>query len=559
MNIQSAKEFIKENLLIEDVISEYIHLEKSGKNYKALCPFHTEDTPSFFVFPNTQTFKCFGCGAQGDVITFVEKYENISFVDAIKKLSKKANITLEEESEELHKRVLNILNSKYYETLALLPQDHPAKKYVLNRFNEQEIQTFSLGYSSGAEYEDIFKVFSEPLLELNYKNHDMFKNRIIFPIKDINGDVIGFTARAIDEQTTPKYINSPDSFLFDKKHVLYNINIAKKFATTNDLVIITEGVADTIKMLSIGFPNTVGLLGLDVSFEKVKLISSLSKNQILMLDNDNSGRKGTMEYIKNSIPLKAQIVVPIYKEKDPDMLLKQHSKEEVIKIIKKSVPGINYLVYLIKAKYDLNNVFQKQKFLQELYSLYNALVVHEQPLFADKVIKLVEKLGITKEAFLNIKDTDYIQEEPDTKVDFNTSNNLSNLNKVLLVLIINASDEIKEFLLNLNPDDFIEPITCDTIKNYQRKLKLNEVIDKYPFIYDYILSHYDSISDLPKEKVNDYFLKFKDYVENKLKIMRELTILNERLRNTVLPEEKAELVEKIIEIQQKIKTVSNNS
>lgn len=559
MNIQSAKEFIKENLLIEDVISEYIHLEKSGKNYKALCPFHTEDTPSFFVFPNTQTFKCFGCGAQGDVITFVEKYENISFVDAIKKLSKKANITLEEESEELHKRVLNILNSKYYETLALLPQDHPAKKYVLNRFNEQEIQTFSLGYSSGIEYEDIFKVFSEPLLELNYKNHDMFKNRIIFPIKDINGDVIGFTARAIDEQTTPKYINSPDSFLFDKKHVLYNINIAKKFATTNDLVIITEGVADTIKMLSIGFPNTVGLLGLDVSFEKVKLISSLSKNQILMLDNDNSGRKGTMEYIKNSIPLKAQIVVPIYKEKDPDMLLKQHSKEEVIKIIKKSVPGINYLVYLIKAKYDLNNVFQKQKFLQELYSLYNALVIHEQPLFADKVIKLVEKLGITKEAFLNIKDTDYIQEEPDTKVDFNTSNNLSNLNKVLLVLIINASDEIKEFLLNLNPDDFIEPITCDIIKNYQRKLKLNEVIDKYPFIYDYILSHYDSISDLPKEKVNDYFLKFKDYVENKLKIMRELTILNERLRNTVLPEEKAELVEKIIEIQQKIKTVSNNS
>ncbi|MDI3478457.1 MAG: primase [Thermoanaerobacterium sp.] len=559
MNIQSAKEFIKENLLIEDVISEYIHLEKSGKNYKALCPFHTEDTPSFFVFPNTQTFKCFGCGAQGDVITFVEKYENISFVDAIKKLSKKANITLEEESEELHKRVLNILNSKYYETLALLPQDHPAKKYVLNRFNEQEIQTFSLGYSSGIEYEDIFKAFSEPLLELNYKNHDMFKNRIIFPIKDINGDVIGFTARAIDEQTTPKYINSPDSFLFDKKHVLYNINIAKKFATTNDLVIITEGVADTIKMLSIGFPNTVGLLGLDVSFEKVKLISSLSKNQILMLDNDNSGRKGTMEYIKNSIPLKAQIVVPIYKEKDPDMLLKQHSKEEVIKIIKKSVPGINYLVYLIKAKYDLNNVFQKQKFLQELYSLYNALVIHEQPLFADKVIKLVEKLGITKEAFLNIKDTDYIQEEPDTKVDFNTSNNLSNLNKVLLVLIINASDEIKEFLLNLNPDDFIEPITCDTIKNYQRKLKLNEVIDKYPFIYDYILSHYDSISDLPKEKVNDYFLKFKDYVENKLKIMRELTILNERLRNTVLPEEKAELVEKIIEIQQKIKTVSNNS
>lgn len=559
MNIQSAKEFIKENLLIEDVISEYIHLEKSGKNYKALCPFHTEDTPSFFVFPNTQTFKCFGCGAQGDVITFVEKYENISFVDAIKKLSKKANITLEEESEELHKRVLNILNSKYYETLALLPQDHPAKKYVLNRFNEQEIQTFSLGYSSGIEYEDIFKAFSEPLLELNYKNHDMFKNRIIFPIKDINGDVIGFTARAIDEQTTPKYINSPDSFLFDKKHVLYNINIAKKFATTNDLVIITEGVADTIKMLSIGFPNTVGLLGLDVSFEKVKLISSLSKNQILMLDNDNSGRKGTMEYIKNSIPLKAQIVVPIYKEKDPDMLLKQHSKEEVIKIIKKSVPGINYLVYLIKAKYDLNNVFQKQKFLQELYSLYNALVIHEQPLFADKVIKLVEKLGITKEAFLNIKDTDYIQEEPDTKVDFNTSNNLSNLNKVLLVLIINASDEIKEFLLNLNPDDFIEPITCDIIKNYQRKLKLNEVIDKYPFIYDYILSHYDSISDLPKEKVNDYFLKFKDYVENKLKIMRELTILNERLRNTVLPEEKAELVEKIIEIQQKIKTVSNNS
>jgi DNA primase len=553
MDLKQAKDYIKENLKIEEVIGNYVKLKKSGKNFNAPCPFHAEDAPSFFVFPKTQTFKCFGCGEQGDIISFVEKYENLTFTETIKKLAIENGIEIEKQPEDQYKAMLNDLSKNYYNTLLNLPQNHPAKIYALTRFSETEINEFNIGYSTGEEYKEFYKNNSQLFKELNYKEYDMFKNRIIFPIKDVGKNTVGFTARSITNEKY-KYLNSPDSFLFNKKNILYGIDIARKYAKENDMIIVTEGLADTIKMHSIGFKNTIGLLGLDISLDRLKLISRLSKQQILMMDNDKSGIKAINEYIEKSIPLQLQIAVPLYKEKDPDELITKYGKDKTFSILKQSIPGIDFFVSSKQSEYNLKNVFQKQQFMQDLYNLYNKLLNNKQPVFAENILNKVEEIGITKESFLKtISEPIRKKEKKESNVSFNYNRQLNNLEKTLIVLIINADDKIHDFLMELSTDSLTTKYSVEILENYQYNQKLNIVSEKYEKISDFLMNHYNNISSMPKEKVLKHYNKFKNYIQNNFNAFNKIKKINEKMSKTDSFSEKLDLIEQLIVTQKKIK------
>jgi DNA primase len=302
---------IKQKLDIVEIISEYVTLQKSGHNFKAICPFHSEKTPSFFVFPDNQSWHCFGsCGTGGDIFAFVMKKENIDFAQSLKLLAEKAGISLSEyklpdKAHEERKEKLLRLNEAaaayYHHLLVSTPAGKKARDYLLQRgLSSQSIEQFQLGFSKDS-YEDI----QHHLLAENYGEmdlldtgmvieresggyYDRFRNRIMFPIRDIHGNVTGFGARAMDDSSA-KYINSPQTAIFDKSSSVYAIDRASKFIRQSDMVVITEGYMDVITAHQHGVQNTIAAMGTALTEKQLEILKKLTKNIILALDADSAG------------------------------------------------------------------------------------------------------------------------------------------------------------------------------------------------------------------------------------------------------------------------------
>lgn len=302
---------IKQKLDIVEIISEYVTLQKSGHNFKALCPFHSEKTPSFFVFPDNQSWHCFGsCGIGGDIFAFVMKKENIDFAQSLKLLAEKAGISLTEYKlpdkacEERKEKLLRLNEAAaayYHHLLVTTPAGKKARDYLAQRgLSPQSIEQFQLGFSKD-NYEDI----QHHLLSENYSEKDLldtgmvieresggyydrFRNRIMFPIRDIHGNVTGFGARAMDDSSA-KYINSPQTAIFDKSSSVYGIDRAGKFIRQSDMVVITEGYMDVITAHQHGVQNTVAAMGTALTEKQLDVLKKLTKNIILALDADSAG------------------------------------------------------------------------------------------------------------------------------------------------------------------------------------------------------------------------------------------------------------------------------
>lgn len=385
-DLKDIIEEIKSRCDIVDVISDYMQLKSSGSNYTGLCPFHSEKTGSFMVSKSKQIYKCFGCNAGGDVISFVMRYENVDFMDAVKILARRCGITLERNiSEEEKKKIQEINKFREIHTEAarfyfanLLGTKNPGYEYLKKRgLSDKIIKKFGLGYSlnswnslmnyllaKGYDKTDLVKCGLVTHKTETNKYFDRFRNRVMFPIFNYNGKVIGFGGRVLDD-SLPKYLNSPETLVFNKRLNLYGLNISKK-SIKDDTLILVEGYMDLISLYQNNIENVVATLGTALTIEQARLIRKFAKNVIISYDSDQAGQNATLRAI--DILLKADIKVKILNLKDckdPDDFIKKYGFEGYKKAMEDSDYYIKYKIDILKKKYNLNNDSQKMSFVEE--------------------------------------------------------------------------------------------------------------------------------------------------------------------------------------------------
>ena len=385
-DLKDIIEEIKSRCDIVDIISDYMHLEKSGSNYTGLCPFHSEKTGSFMVSKSKQIYKCFGCNAGGDVISFVMRWENVDFMEAVKILARKCGITLDRNiSEEEKKKIQEINKFREIHTEAarfyfanLLRTKNPGYEYLRKRgLSDKIIKKFGLGYSpnswnslmnyllsKGYDKTDLVKCGLITHKTESNKYFDRFRNRVMFPIFNYNGKVIGFGGRVLDD-SLPKYLNSTETLVFNKRMNLYGLNISKK-GIKDDTLILVEGYMDLISLYQNNIENVVATLGTALTIEQAKLIRRFAKNVIISYDSDQAGQNATLRAI--DILLKADIKVKILNLKDckdPDDFIKKYGFDGYKKAIEESDYYIKFKIDLLKNKYNLKNDTQKMNFVEE--------------------------------------------------------------------------------------------------------------------------------------------------------------------------------------------------
>ena len=303
---------IKARLDIVEVIGDYIPLKKTGRNYKALCPFHSEKTPSFVVFPDSQNWRCFGCGAGGDVYSFVMQYEGWDFPEALRNLARRAGVELEpltpqqSKKQEEYERLRSLLGEAahfFHEMLLDAPEASHARAYVRSRgLSDETVAGFTLGYAPdswdaatghltrlGYEIEDLIEAGLLVVRE-DGRTYDRFRNRLMIPIRDARGNIVGFGARALDKDAKPKYLNSPQSGLFDKSRLLFGLDRARRSIRESETAVIVEGYMDVMQAHQAGFTNVVAQMGTALTEDQLRLLARYAGRLILALDPDAAGQ-----------------------------------------------------------------------------------------------------------------------------------------------------------------------------------------------------------------------------------------------------------------------------
>ena len=412
-------DLIKQKLDIIDIASEYLKLTKAGSNHKALCPFHTEKTPSFIVNPERQTWHCFGaCGVGGDVIELVIKIEKINFAEALKMLAQRAGVQLNNISSDKNSRLYDI-NSEaciFFKTQLELPEGNKAKEYIDKRgLNDEALEIFEFGFSPYGNSALVDKLtslgFKEPeiiqsglaIKRDNNQIRDFFYGRLMIPIKNSTGKVIGFGARVLDD-SNPKYINTPTTPVFDKKSVLFGLSVASKGIRDNDSVVVVEGYLDVITAHQFGFKNVVASMGTALTANQVSSLKSRTNNFILAMDSDSAGREAVLRSLRNTYRVferqlgqKSEVnlsVVLMPSGKDPDTQIRNNLSEWK-KTIANPVPFVQFVIDSIIEKYDINSSSGKGQVVGEIAPLITHMV---NPFEQDHYIDLLSgKLGVKRE------------------------------------------------------------------------------------------------------------------------------------------------------------------
>lgn len=407
-------EQLKTKLDIIDVVSSYIELKKNGANFKAPCPFHDEKSPSFVVSPSKQIFHCFGCGVSGDSISFVMDYEKINYPEAIEKLANQYNFSLQytdKNTQKKHSKLLEKLN-EYYQTL--LTHNKAALTYLKQRgVYESSIEKFELGYAPSSSQTILFiqnNMFNiNEAIELGVTGrhekqvYARFIERIIFPIYGANGSIVGFGGRTISGHQA-KYINSPQTKIFNKSKLLYAYHLAKQDIYTKKEMIITEGYLDAIMLHQAGFTNAVATLGTALTHEHIPLISKTGAKIILAYDGDSAGINAALKAAKMLSASGLNGCVAIFNDNlDPADMVQNAKIEELNNLFKHATPLIEFVINSTIAPFDLKDPKLKEQalfevtsyiktlspFLQEEYKIFIASKLAINPSF----IKISQKNG----------------------------------------------------------------------------------------------------------------------------------------------------------------------
>lgn len=383
---------IRQRSDIVDIISNYIPLIKKGRNYFGVCPFHDDTNPSLSVSPEKQIYKCFSCGAGGNVFTFLMDYESIPFLESVKKISNivglpiNINLVKTEKNNEIHQ--MYNLAEKFYQNNLQSKFGEGALEYLKKRnISEKIISHFNIGLA--LENHSLFSLLKKK--EYNHKDmlqsglieegdYDVFKNRIIFPIKDFNGKTVAFSGRAIDDNQNPKYINTKETIIFRKGDLLYNYHEAKEESRISKKIIVLEGFIDVISLYANGIKNTIATMGTALTKEQVKLIKRLNSEVIIMFDGDEAGIKASLtcadELIKVGVTPK---IVCLEDKLDPDDYINQNG---ILKLNQKLENPTNVLDFKI-------NYFKKNKDLTDTVQLaeYINIMIKQLEQIDDEVLR----------------------------------------------------------------------------------------------------------------------------------------------------------------------------
>ena len=412
-------EKIKSQNDIVDVISERVRLRKAGRNFTGLCPFHNEKTPSFSVSQEKQIYKCFGCGEAGNVISFVMKDKNLPFIEAVKYLANRANIPLEinngEKSKSAKKKDLlyrvNVEAAKFF--FSNLMNNQNAKEYFLNRgIKEETIKKFGLGFANDSWNSLMFylrkKGINDVLLEeaglisVNKekgRKYDRFRNRVMFPVFDYQGKVIGFGGRVLDD-SKPKYLNSPETLVFQKGTNLYGLNFALKHNMSERYFVIVEGYMDLISLHQYGITNVVASLGTALTINQARLLKRYADKVIISYDADMAGQMATLRGLEILRTAGFDVrVLNIPQGKDPDEYVRSNGKEAFLKLINSAEPLIDYRMKKAEEGIDFKNSQSLILYAKRIMEIISDLDPMEKDVY---IKKASENTGIKEQTLYDI-------------------------------------------------------------------------------------------------------------------------------------------------------------
>lgn len=426
-----GEEFLSELRMrtdIENLISSYVILKRRGKTLVGLCPFHNEKTPSFTVYPESQSFYCFGCGSGGDAVTFLRKIENLDYIDAVKALADKAGMTMPDEGgydktiSDKRRRILeaNRAAARYFHSCLMAPEGREALEYLLRRgLTKKTIASFGLGFAPNSWHSLIDHMRSlgftrQELVSANLANesikndrknvYDNFRNRLMFPVIDIRGNVVAFGGRVLDD-SKPKYINTSDTLVYKKGQGIFALNLAKN-GNSDRKLILAEGYMDVIALHQAGFTNAVACLGTALTKEQAGIIARYADEVILSYDNDGAGQAAANRAIqifsKTGIKIR---VLSLSGGKDPDEIIKNHGPERFRALLQGAANDTEYKILKARNKYDVSTDDGKVSFLNEatdvLSFISNSI---EREVYASR---LSGELNISKEAILREAERKY--------------------------------------------------------------------------------------------------------------------------------------------------------
>lgn len=404
---------------IESVISPYVRLKRSGKLSKGLCPFHNEKTPSFTVFHDTNSYYCFGCGSGGDPVSFIMKIENLSYPDAVKYLAQRCGMNMPDDGYDdgmtkLRQRILSANRdaAKFFHSMLYSPCGKAGLDYFLGRrLSEQTIKHFGLGFapdswdsllshmkSLGYTLNELYEANLIKKSEKNGKVHyyDNFRNRAMIPIIDLQGNVIAFGGRVLDD-SKPKYINTSDTLVYKKSKGVFALNFAKNGNPSS--LIVAEGYMDVIALHQAGFTNSVACLGTALTAEQARLVSRYTEEVILSYDSDEAGQKATARAIEifSATGIKIR-VLKLTGGKDPDEIIKNYGREKFQGLLDGAANKIEYAILNERKKYDLDSIDGRTKFLTAVAGILALSNPIEQDAYASK---LGAEMQISKDAIIS--------------------------------------------------------------------------------------------------------------------------------------------------------------
>jgi len=532
---------IKQRLDIVDVIRDYIQLKAVGVNFNARCPFHNEKSPSFVVSPDKQIWHCFGCGKGGDVFTFVMEMEGLNFIETLRLLAPKAGVALKrmnpkEESKRNRSMDILDLSARFYQRILLEGKDSvSARNYLKKRgLSDETIMEWSIGYSpdawdslsnflkeKGYKESDIFSA------GLNIKNdqrqsfYDRFRARIMFPISDISGNVVAFTARVSPEKEATeqmgKYINSPQTDLYDKSKIVFGLDRAKSAIKHDDLAIFVEGQMDVITAHQNGFKNIVATSGTALSVEQLSFVKRYTNNIAFAFDMDQAGDMAIDRAVKSAFQIGINIkVIRLPEGKDPDDYIRKDS-EGWRALVENAQSVMDYYFDRYFSRYDIGSLDGRRQLVKDILNIIiNIQDKIEQDFWIQSFSKRVNiDEGILREILLKNKKTKY-QERPKEeysekiiKKDLSRSEKLS---RVLLAVVLKF------------PQNFEKIVNSLTVENLSG--------DSYRIFYKNLILYYNYYINRPENKGGSFYVEYdniKLWLSDEVGDEKQLALLDELL------------------------------
>lgn len=550
MNNQNIFNEIREKIDIVDLIGEYVPLVQKGRNFFGVCPFHNDTNPSMSVSREKQIYKCFSCGASGNIFTFVRDYEHMDMKDVLELLAAKVGITISNNSVSRkttkYDKLYEIyeLANKFYQNNINTKDGQKAKEYLKNRgITEDIIKEFEIGLSLD-NMDSLTKVLTKKgydiytldKIGLSSNNHDLFINRIMVPIHDINGKTVAFSGRVYNKQSDHKYVNTKETEIFKKGHLLFNYYRCKEEARRNKYVIIMEGYMDVFRAFSIGAKNVVAIMGTALTEEQTNLIKKLSNNVYLCLDGDDPGQKATLsvgeQLEKVGINLK---VIRLTNDEDPDTYILKYGKDKFYDLIDKAISFSDFKLESLKQGVNFNSDLELSHYVDS--------VIKEASLIEDEIRReiILKKLALETNLSYNTLEkrlSGYLDKKRPRDIiieEKKVNNKLSMYDKavygMIYAIIINKKylklfQEESLYFINQKPRYLLTEI-----EYYYKKYGNIEIADFYTYLidkkelldlYNNIISYMDN-NNITDEAVNDFIKVIKSYnVKQEIKRLNEL-------------------------------------